>query len=202
MLPVWPMGGWSLRNRIMREAMKEMNEHGVRFTMDDLARRLGVSKRTLYENFSSKEEIIGFILQNALAEIKEKREAILKDNQLDAREKFKQIMAVRSSLCAESTDRVGIEIKKCMPEQWKKVEADIEEVWEVLENLIHEGEKNGSFRPVFFPAVRVMFKGAFYEFANHNFLLQHKVTMKEMIAFMTDILLFGLVPKRSRDQKS
>nr|WP_173812793.1 TetR/AcrR family transcriptional regulator [Dendrosporobacter quercicolus]NSL48209.1 TetR/AcrR family transcriptional regulator [Dendrosporobacter quercicolus DSM 1736]SDM09169.1 transcriptional regulator, TetR family [Dendrosporobacter quercicolus] len=191
-----------MRNRILCEAMKEMNERGIKFTMDDLARRLGVSKRTLYENFASKEEIIAFIFKNALAELKEKRELIINDEQLDIREKFKQIMAVRPTLCAETTDRIAIEVKKFMPKQWKKVEDDMEELWESVESLIREGERTGCFRPVFFPAIRVMFKGAFHEFANHNFLLQNKVTIKEMIELMTDILLFGLVPKDSRDQQS
>ncbi len=181
--------------------MEELNEHGVKFTMDNLARRLGISKRTLYENFASKEELIGFILQAALDEIKIKREAIFTDSQLDIQEKFKQLLLVRPSLCYQSTDRVAIEIKKFMPDYWRPVEASIDELWRMIESLIREGEQAGCFRTVFFPAVRVMFKGAFHEFANHEFLLQNKVTMREMIVFMTDILLFGVVNKENAEQK-
>jgi AcrR family transcriptional regulator len=196
------MEDWSLRNRIICEAIKEMNDRGVKFTMDDLARRLGVSKRTLYENFASKEELISYILHSAIAELKEKRELIMNDPQLDVTEKFKQIMLVRPSLCPETTDRVAFEIRKFMPEQWKTVEADIEAKWRLIETLVQEGEKTGRFRSVFFPAVWVMFRGSFHEFANQDFLLQHKVTMKEMIEYMVDILLFGLAAKTSPDLES
>ena len=187
-----------MRQRIMREAMIELNERGIKFTMDDLARRLGISKRTLYENFTSKEELIGFLLAEAIAEIKEKREAIAKNDTLDIRDKFKQMMTVRSSLWSESTDLLAIDIKKSMPEQWQKVESTLDELWEMIEDLLREGARIGCFRPVFFPAVRVIFKGAFNEFANYPFLLQHKVTVKEMIDYTFDILMFGLVAQENQ----
>ena len=33
-------------------------ENGVKFTMDELANRLGISKKTLYERVRSKEELV------------------------------------------------------------------------------------------------------------------------------------------------
>jgi AcrR family transcriptional regulator len=184
----------------MLAALNEMNDRSIKFTMDDLARRLGMSKRTLYENFASKEEIVGFLLTEAIAEIKEKREAIINDDQLTICEKFKQVMTVRPYWCTETTDRISIDIKRCMPEQWQKVEKAMDELWEITERLVQEGVRQGYFRPVFFPAVRTMFKGAFNEFANHTFLLQHKVTIREMVDYMTDILMFGLVEKKADEQ--
>lgn len=178
----------------MYEAMKEMDERGVKFTMDDLARRLGVSKRTLYENFSSKEELIGSILAESIAELKMLREAIVNDPSLDVCEKFRRIMLVKPSLCAKTTDRVAIEMKKCMPEHWAKLEGALDELWEITERLLQEGVQKGYFRPVFFPAMRAMFRGSFNEFANYSFLVRHKVTIDEMVGHMTDILMFGLMP--------
>ncbi len=48
----------NIRAKILAEALREINRHGSNFHMDDLARNLRISKRTLYENFSSKQEII------------------------------------------------------------------------------------------------------------------------------------------------
>ena len=184
-----------MRQRIITGAMSELKERGIKFTMDDLARRLGMSKRTLYENFTSKEDLIGFLLAETIAEIKVNREAIAKDDTLDIREKFKQMITVRSSLWNEISDHLAIDIKIAMPNQWQKLEGAMDELWEVIEDLLREGARTGCFRPVFFPAIRVMFKGAFSEFANYKFLLEHKVTMREMIDYMLDILMFGLVYK-------
>lgn len=47
-----------IRAHVLRVALEELNQCGPAFHMDDLARRLHISKRTLYENFSSKQEIV------------------------------------------------------------------------------------------------------------------------------------------------
>lgn len=47
-----------MKKRILEAAVKEIELHGAAFRMDDLAKRLNISKRTLYENFYSKNEII------------------------------------------------------------------------------------------------------------------------------------------------
>lgn len=58
----------NIRAKILAEALREINRHGSDFHMDDLARNLRISKRTLYENFSSKQEII----EQAIADFTDK----------------------------------------------------------------------------------------------------------------------------------
>ena len=48
----------NIRAKILAEALREIDQHGAEFHMDDLARQLRISKRTLYEYFSSKQEIV------------------------------------------------------------------------------------------------------------------------------------------------
>ena len=47
-----------LRVRILDEAAKLFNEKGIRFTMDDLARSLAMSKKTIYTVFKDKRSIM------------------------------------------------------------------------------------------------------------------------------------------------
>ena len=44
----------TMKQRILDAAVAEIELHGSSFRMDDLAKRLNISKRTLYENFHSK----------------------------------------------------------------------------------------------------------------------------------------------------
>ena len=49
----------SLRERIIEKAMQDFSMHGIRAVkMDDLARQLNVSKRTMYEIFEDKETLL------------------------------------------------------------------------------------------------------------------------------------------------
>lgn len=41
----------NIRAKILAEALREIDRHGSAFHMDDLARKLRISKRTLYEYF-------------------------------------------------------------------------------------------------------------------------------------------------------
>ncbi len=64
----------SLKRRIMQKAMSLFAERGVKAVkMDDIAQQLGISKRTLYEIYQDKEELL---FQGVVAFDKEKRERI------------------------------------------------------------------------------------------------------------------------------
>jgi AcrR family transcriptional regulator len=69
------------RERIIEQAANMFAEHGIKsIRMDDIAKSLGVSKRTLYELFEDKEELlylsIRFMQRRRMAKI----EATMKDN--------------------------------------------------------------------------------------------------------------------------
>ena len=60
-----------LKERIIKQAGKKFYRYGVkRVSMDDLASSLGISKRTLYENFKDKEDILSSYLRS----VKEERD--------------------------------------------------------------------------------------------------------------------------------
>lgn len=70
-----------MHHRIMDAAAEEISLRGVKFTMHDLAIRLGISKRTLYQCFSSKEELIESIIVAKLEDVKQQRDEVMRDNQ-------------------------------------------------------------------------------------------------------------------------
>ena len=48
-----------LKDRILKTAMQEFLTNGIKqVKMDDIARKLGISKRTLYEIYGNKEELL------------------------------------------------------------------------------------------------------------------------------------------------
>ena len=58
-----------MREQILQASLDELRMHGPNFHMDDLARRLRISKRTLYEHFSSKQEMIIEALYSLMDEV-------------------------------------------------------------------------------------------------------------------------------------
>lgn len=47
----------SLREKIISESISSLREEGLRFSVDTLAARMRISKKTIYKHFASKEEL-------------------------------------------------------------------------------------------------------------------------------------------------
>ena len=69
----------SLKTRILETAMKEFVEKGVKVVrMDDIAKSLGISKRTLYQIYDGKEELLYEGLRQYKIRRREKVEEVMK----------------------------------------------------------------------------------------------------------------------------
>jgi AcrR family transcriptional regulator len=70
------------KNRIIEEAAKLFRTYGIKtVTMDLLADNLGISKRTIYEVFSDKDELLSGVMQWMYAKQKETMTTILEESE-------------------------------------------------------------------------------------------------------------------------
>ncbi|MBQ6131972.1 MAG: TetR family transcriptional regulator, partial [Selenomonadaceae bacterium] len=51
-----------MKNKIIAAALKEMEIHSLRFTMEDLTRRLHIGRNSLYKVVSSKDALIKSVI--------------------------------------------------------------------------------------------------------------------------------------------
>ncbi|MCT4607087.1 MAG: TetR/AcrR family transcriptional regulator [Marinisporobacter sp.] len=181
-----------MRMRIIQAAVEETGEKGIKFTMNDLAKRLGVSKRTLYENFSSKESLIDGIVEHFFLIIREKEEEITKDSTLSTIEKLKEIAMILPNSPRLMYMSKFYEMKQYYPKQWKKVEKWFAE-WEPEFALIEEGIESGKLRRVNTIVFRKMIIEAIMALGDRSFLMKNDLTLKEALKNMVDIILHGLV---------
>ena len=47
-----------MRDKIIDATVEEFKQNGLKFTMNDLAKRLGISKKTIYTVFESKQAVL------------------------------------------------------------------------------------------------------------------------------------------------
>ncbi len=182
-----------LRNRIMKAAMEEINQHGIKFTMSNLARRLGVSKSTLYENFNSKENLIGSIVDALFDDIRQQESSYFKDEHVSVKEKLKVLLVSNPRLFGPINDRVIDDIQRHMPDEWAKIQRFRDEKWQIIVKLLNQGIAEGSIRPINLAVVQKMFIGSTNEILNYSFLTQNNLAMNEALTNMADILIHGLL---------
>ena len=68
-----------MKERIIEAAMEEMQIHSLRFTMEDITRRLHIGRNSLYKIVPSKEALILNMIEYKIAEFKSKEAEILSE---------------------------------------------------------------------------------------------------------------------------
>jgi len=136
-----------IRAKIIDEAGKLFIEHGTRqVTMDTIAQTMGISKRTIYENFKDKNDLLTNFLQEALIINKKQALEILKNskNVIEALFRFGDFN--HSSMKKINPCFMG-DIKKYHPDVFSKIMSDGHiRNYEVTYTILKKGINEGSFR--------------------------------------------------------
>ncbi|MBN2806115.1 MAG: TetR/AcrR family transcriptional regulator [Prolixibacteraceae bacterium] len=136
-----------IREKILDGAGKLFLEHGTRqVTMDMIAQTLGISKRTIYENFKDKNDLLSNFLTEAIMLYKKRVLEIIKGSQnvIDALFKFGEYNqeAVKGVNPCFFSD-----IKKYHPEVFEKVMGgDQIRNYEITYTILKRGINEGNFR--------------------------------------------------------
>jgi len=136
-----------VKQRILLEASELMLCHGIKvMTMDELAKRMGVSKRTIYEHFEDKDTLLTAILQYYKKQSHSVFEKILKDSPtvIHAISYFQN--NVENALFSKIVSRYD-EIRRYHPAVYQKeVCHDKTREIEKLKKMFQMGIKQGVFR--------------------------------------------------------
>lgn len=76
-----------LREKVLQGTMQAFNQKGLKFTMDDIARILGISKKTIYQAFPDKEALFLGMVDYLFDRIKESEREVLEDESLSTLER-------------------------------------------------------------------------------------------------------------------
>lgn len=182
-----------MKERILEASRREFEKKGFRFTMGELARNLGVSTKTLYEYYPSKDELLKDILNHAIYELRLKEKEILHDPYLDILEKLKRCLI----LIPEDFQFAQLshleELQRYYPKQWELLDQFINEQWDGIVSLINEGILSEKIRP-FNPRIFIdIYIGGLYRLMENSSRNENKVSLHEALMEMVEILLLGIL---------
>lgn len=81
-----------MKEKIIEAALKEMEIHSLKFTMEDLTRRLRIGRNSLYKIMPSKEDVVKSTIEYKITYFTEKESEIL-SSAYDADLKIKKYIA-------------------------------------------------------------------------------------------------------------
>jgi AcrR family transcriptional regulator len=141
------VGKPGVRDRIMETSKKIFFSRGfLKVTVDELAEELGVSKKTIYANFESKDKILSAVLESHMAEIAGKSDEIL--NSSDAFiDRLYNLCALISDAISQKSPQFMSDLQKNREDLWQKLEEHRRVgVLSTSSRLMEEGMKLGLIR--------------------------------------------------------
>ena len=148
-----------MKDDVYRGAVDIIMNHGARaLTMERLARSVGVSRGTLYNYFSNRDELLTYIDERAVEPVFAAAEAVLARGG-SAEEKLTYLAGDIFRLMKSSQPLLFALFKKEVPEG-PRFRAQIrlrDRFYEILKLILQEGVHSGEFRPLPFPQAAVAF---------------------------------------------
>jgi AcrR family transcriptional regulator len=185
-----------MKERITNEAIFLIQQKGLSFTISDLAKNLGTSKRTMYQYFSSKDDIIDSIIENLILQIKNKEEEIFHDESLSLLEKITQVLICVPEEFSTMDFRLLADLKRLHYNQWVKIDDFLKQEWDLVVKLMEEGIETGVLREIDSQLFIELYLGAINQIYQPSFSLKSNLTISEILKSVIDILLNGISIKK------
>jgi AcrR family transcriptional regulator len=188
------------KEKILKGAEDLFVKYGIRsISMDDIARHLSVSKKTLYQHFVDKDELVTMVVQSHLNDQKKVYDEItdLSENAIDELHRIGYCIRKHSE---ESNPSLLFDIQKFHPKAWN--------VWtgyknkvireSVLRN-IEQGIKDGHFRPEINSNIIASFRLASIEviYSDHVFP-KDKFNLAEVHSQIFEHFVHGLCTEKGK----
>ena len=136
-----------MKEEIVKRALNDFIQYGFKtFTMDDLANKMGISKKTLYEHFPSKNDLVETTLDYALeiscknADIFVQGETSVIENVYRNQKKVQEVFNINS-------DRPIWELQKYYPKTYERMKSEFAKTDALfIDKLLEKGWQEGLFR--------------------------------------------------------
>ena len=185
-----------LRKMILNGTMEVFNEKGLKFTMDDVADELKISKKTIYKEFSSKDEIFETMVDYVFDNIKVREEEILNSSVYSTEEKIRLLLSAMPEGYRNINFQELHPLKDKYPKVYKKVQKRLETGWEPTINLLEQGKNEGVIRlEVDLKIVKIMLEASLERFFEKDVMKGSGRKYNDYLNEVVDILLCGITAK-------
>lgn len=180
------------KERILKATIQAFNEKGLKFTMDDLARILGMSKKTIYVEFTDKNSLFLAMVDYLFDGIKESEEEIINNTDIDIVDKITTMLGVLPESYKDIDLRQLYMLKDKYPVIYKRVEERFENGWQQTIELLKEAMEEGKVRKVNVDIFKMMMEAALEQFFQRDILIYNSLSYEEGLKEVVGILMNGI----------
>jgi AcrR family transcriptional regulator len=192
-----------LKNRILTAARDEFYIYGFsKVTVDEIANKLGMSKKTLYKFFPSKDELVREVVRMVIKEMEACRCNVMAHDDIDFVEKLKQLMKYVGIQYSKMSRHLIEDLEKNAPSIWKEI-ADYrtEHIQKNFSALLKEGAAHGVFRiDVDDDLILLIYSNVIRNIINPEILTQLPYSAAQVFDAAIKILFEGMLTDAARKQ--
>ena len=181
-----------MREKVIDTAIQEFTKSGLKFKMNDVAKSMGISKRTLYTIFDSKEAVLEGITDRYFGDFLVMQKMVAEDKRMDV------VTKIETILCAlpERYHNLGLsnlyELQDKYPKIYKRLMGYVEKGWKMVEQYLEQGMKEKKIRQVSIPVVMTMIEGTVKQFMQNKVLVEHNIPYEQAKKEMAKVILDGI----------
>jgi AcrR family transcriptional regulator len=201
----------SVEIKILGVAYKLFMQKGYRqTTMDDIAKLLGMSKKTLYKYYPGKLELLGASFELTRTKLTAKVEAIVENQYIPFPLKLKSTLTVITSLLGPINPELFEDLRRYAPEIWEQLKQYINESAYIRVNkLLEQGISAGMIkRSVNINLVVILYASAVQSLMDPKFISQFpeaiqkgmKISPAEMYDQAITIIYTGILTDQARNE--
>lgn len=181
-----------LRERILESTIRLFNEKGLKFTMDDIAADLSISKKTIYTVFKDKESLCTGVVDYVFDSIKQSEKEVLNRQYPDTVSQLKELLGVMPESYSHVDMRELYQLKDKYPSVYEHLAKRLENGWESTIALIEKGIEEGTIRKISIPIFKTMMEATLEQFFQRDVLSQIDISYQRALKEVVDILVDGI----------
>jgi len=192
-----------IKSRILEAAREYYFENGFsKSTMDDFAHNLGMSKKTIYKYFQSKDDIVREITREKIARIHSRCMKLRSDSSIDFVERIRCVTQFLSNEMRKFKPVFYLDLQRTMPDMWKEIdEFRRKRILEDFKKLIVEGVETGVFRSdVNVDVLVMMYASAMQTIVNPETLSTLPLNAAQAYEAIVDIIFGGIFTKEAKEK--
>ncbi len=191
----------TVRARILQTAQQHFFQEGyARVTMGNLARALGISKKTLYQHFPTKAALAAAVMENFRTQVAESLGRIFEDHRLSLPERLAQAFTEAARHLRHLEKPFLEDLARFLPDVWTETERFRSEmIARFLGSALQEGQAAGFIRADV--PVEVMlrsFLAVAERLVNPSTLMELPYTLPELIRVIIRLLFEGMLTDTAR----
>jgi AcrR family transcriptional regulator len=189
-----------VKDRIINGAMELIMRYGARsISMDDIARHLSVSKKTLYQHFADKDDLVLAVCREDMrCDVKIFTE--IRESSSNAIEELSKISLIMKAQMEKINPALLFDLKKFHPKAWNAwLDFKDKFIRESVMRNLKQGVEEGHFRQDINPELMAIVRIELIELLFDQMLFpREKFKLAEVQMHLFDHFVYGLVTDKGR----